>query len=304
MVLVISVMVLPMSVLADSGTVYLVCKDLAWSRINESTYGTFNYITSGPTLNFSFNAVGLGATTKNYSLIYFADPYPGTTSCRLLGLGTSLVDGTLVIAGSPDLGMDLPTAPDSNMLVEYNVFPNSLSAKPHGAKIWLVPASDFSSTVVGTAGVLTAWNPTEILFETDLVLYTDTNKLPTTTGTPLVTIVTTPIASIGLEVSPPSGMNFGSVEIGQCSTAGSDRLVTLRNTGTVPIKVTSIPSVGFYTTSLYLGSSYATATTLANVWSVNIPVATSVNVYAKVCPQVGLTGSVTGSIAFIASFAP
>ena len=36
-----------------------------------------------------------------------------------------------------------------------------------GAKLWIVPNSDF------TTGGLTAWNPDNYLFETDLIIYCD-----------------------------------------------------------------------------------------------------------------------------------
>jgi len=297
MVLVISVMAIPSIVSAAGETITLRHKDVAWATTGTAV-GTLNYNTSGTNFVYTFSATGLGVVVTNYSLIYFADPYPGTASCRLLGVGTLSTGGTLSISGSPDLGMDLPSAPDANMIVEYNVPPNLTSAKPHGAKVWLVPSSDFSTTVVGAAGTMTAWNPTEILFETDLVLYTDTDKPPTTTGTPLVTVVTTPTASIGLTVSPVTLMNFGSVEIGQCSTAGAN-LITLHNSGTVPITVTAIPSSGFYATSLKFGGVLATAWSSAKMMPED-----TVILDAQVCPLPGLTGTVTGSVAFMATFAP
>ena len=310
MVLVISVMAIP--VVADSpdggissvGTLYLDNKNPdTWARVTDNTFGRLNYNSSGITFNFSLMAQNMTASTP-YSLIYFADPYPGTASCRLLWTGASDAGGGINVSNSINLGMDLPTAPDANMLVSHALPPDSYLT-PLGAKIWLVPAGDFSTTTVGSAGTMTAWNTVNILFETNLILYTDTDKLPTVSGTPLVTVVTTPTASIGLEVSPPTGMNFGSVEIGQCSIAGADRIVTLRNKGTVPIRVTAIPSAGFYTTSLKLGATHETATTLANAWSVVMPVSTTpLLVYARVCPLPGLTGTVTGSVAFMATFNP
>ena len=314
MVLVLSVMAIPMSAIADSGggdggpsvvgTLILDNKDgSTWQRIADGKYGIFTYNSSGATLNYSLAVAGLGATPTDYSLIYFADPYPGNKPGALIWSGTSTSAGRIDVAlTSIDLGMDLPTAPDSNMMVSHAGAPDFYTT-PLGAKIWLIPTAYYNA---GTKSV-TAWNSTvinSILFETNLILYTDTDKV-VPTGTPLVTVVTTPTASIGLLVSPPTGLNFGSVEIGQCSVAGAERIVTLTNTGTVPIRVTAIPSAGFYTTSLYFGASHVTATTLANAWSVVMPVSTTpLLVYAKVCPQPGLTGTVSGSVAFMASFAP
>jgi hypothetical protein len=313
MVLVISVIAIPMSVIADSGggdggpsvvgTLILDNKDgSTWQRIADGKYGIFTYNSSGATLNYSLAVAGLGATPTAYSLIYFADPYPGNKPGALIWSGDSTSAGRIDVAPtSIDLGMDLPTAPDSNMMVSHAGAPD-LYTTPLGAKIWLIPTAYYNA---GTKSV-TAWNSTvisSILFETNLILYTDTDK--PTPGIPAVTIVTTPTASIGLLVSPSTGLNFGSVEIGQWSVAGADRIVTLTNTGTVPIRVTAIPSAGFYTTSLYFGATHETASTLANTWSVVMPVSTtSLLVYARVYPLPGLTGTVTGSVAFMASFAP
>lgn len=51
--------------------------------------------------------------------------------------------------------MDLPHSDDENY--------------PDGAKIWLVPSSDYGNT-----GVI-GWNPAKYLFEHDLITYDDTD---------------------------------------------------------------------------------------------------------------------------------
>ena len=309
MVLVISVMVLPSFSSADGGggdggqstinTLILDNKDsTTWQRITDGKYGVFTYNSSGPTLDWTLNAVGL-TTGTDYSLIYFADPYPGNKPGALIwsgptGTGTSIS----VPLTHTDLGMDLPTAPDSNMLVSHAGLPDSYTT-PLGAKIWLIPSVYYNST---TKSVI-AWNPTvesSILYETNLILYTDTNKVtPTPPGTPLVTTVTMPASILSLGVSPVQGVNFGSVAINSCSITGSATDITLTNTGTVPITVTALPSAGFYTTSLKFGEILATS------WNSGKMLPGSILVLnAKVCPLPGLTGTLTGSVAFIATFAP
>ena len=305
MVLVISVMAIPTLVQAvtfDGGTsspgiLILDNKDgSTWQRITDSKYGIFTYNASGNTLDFTLAVTGLGATPTAYSLIYFADPYPGNKPGALIWSGTSTSVGRIDVSlTSIDLGIDLPSAPDSNMLVSHAGAPDYYTT-PLGAKIWLIPSAYY------VGGQVIAWNPTvvsSILFETDLILYTDTNKVPTTTtpsGTPLVTTVTMPASILSLGVSPVQGLNYGSVSIGSCS--GWQDIV-LTNTGTVPIKVTAIPSAGFYATSLYFGS------VLAKDWvSSTIPPSGVLTLNTKVCPVPGLTGVLAGSVAFIATFAP
>jgi len=277
------------------GTLILDNKDgTTWQRIADSKYGVFTYNSSGDTLNWSLAVTGLGTTPTDYSLIYFADPYPGSNPGALIWSGTSTSVGRIDVAMSTDLGMDLPTAPDSNMLVSHVGAPD-LYTTPLGAKIWLIPSAYYNATTKS----VTTWNATveaSILYETDLILYTDTNKAPVGSGTPLSTTVTMPTATIGLGVSPVTLINFGSVDINSCSDPQS---ITLTNTGNVKIKVTAIPTAGFYANSLKFGDTLATA------WSVIIPVgATPVVLNAKVCPLPGLTGTLTGSVAFIATFEP
>lgn len=229
-------------------------------------------------------------------MIYFADPYPGNKPGALIWSGVSTSAGRIDVgATSVELGMDLPSAPDSNMLLSHEGAPDFYTTH-EGAKIWLIPSAYYNATTKS----VTAWNPTvtaSILFETDLILYTDTNK-PLPTGIPLSTTVTVPPATLSIAVSPPTGLVFGSVNIGACSTAGAN-IITLTNNGTVPITVTAIPTAGFYANSLKFGG------VLATTWNSGkmLPGAT-LTLDAQVCPLPGVTGTITGSVAFVATFAP
>lgn len=114
---------------------------------------TLTYKTKDPEFVYTLVAGGLKDNTW-YSLIYYADPWPGSNGFLI---DTMQSDGTgdINASGSVDLGMDLPVAADNNF--------------PHGAKIWLVPSSDYSG-----GGQMTAWNPSEYLFDTALMTYDDT----------------------------------------------------------------------------------------------------------------------------------
>lgn len=272
--------------ISSVGTLVLDNKDTVWARVTDGKYGTLTYNSEGATFNFSFTGVGLEVSTA-YSLIYYANPYPGNNPGALIGVGTSGTDGGLVITGTPNLNMNLPTPPDANMLIDHSVAPDNYAHK-YGAKIWLVPSDCYSGTSV------TVWSPTRFLFETDVITYTDTD-LEGGSGVPLSTTVTEPTATIGLSITP-STVGYGSVAMGVCSAWNP---ITLTNTGNVPIKVTASTSTGFYTDCLYI------AETKANGWvSPIIPVGTSYTIQTKVCPTSTYSGTLTGTLSFMASFAP
>jgi len=260
-----------------------------WQVLPDNEYGTLHYNPSGPTFDFSFTGVGLEPSTA-YSLIYYANPWPGNNPGASLGTGTSGTDGALTIIGSPNLNISLPTPPDSNMAVSHEGPPDNY-IHPFGAKIWLVPSACYDTSTKAVS----SWEPNRFLFETDLITYTDTDLVTGGTGVPLTTTITEPAAEIGLSVSPPS-VTFGSVAIGTCST---NFLITLTNTGNVPIKVTASTSAGYYTDCLRING------VVANGWvSQKIPVGGSLSINTQSCPTIAYNGTVTGSIAFVASFAP
>ena len=112
------------------------------------------YNQSGPTFDYVFNGHGLQPNEK-YSLIYYADPWPGNHPGALIANGTSNAGGNINLNGSKSLGINIPTAPDTNTT---------------GGKIWLVLSSDYNPAT----NAMTGWNPTSYLFENDLITYTET----------------------------------------------------------------------------------------------------------------------------------
>lgn len=258
-----------------------------WLRVDDARFGVLSYYSSGTTFIFGFEAEGLEISTA-YSLIYYANPWPGNNPGKLIGVGTSGEDGSLTISGSPDLGMSLPTPPDSNMVVTHCTAPDNYTTC-FGAKIWLVPSECYSEPAI------TAWQPTRFLFETNLINYTDTDLQQQGQGITTTTTITEPIATIGLTVSPPT-IAFGNVDIGTCSAV---QVITLTNAGNTPIKVTASTSAGFYTDCLKLNDL------TANGWvSATIPVDSHLNVNAKVCPTIAYSGTIIGGVSFVANFAP
>ncbi|MFH1313834.1 MAG: hypothetical protein ABIJ00_11500 [Candidatus Eisenbacteria bacterium] len=137
------------------GHLYLHEKDpVSWEIIEDGAWGKLKYNTYGPTFDFVFNGHGLEATV-DYVLIYYPDPWPGA-GLICLGEGTADLDGNVHIKADVDTG-DLPVIADENY--------------PGGAKIWLVLADDvdcFMNEMIG-------WNPTEYLFEFDLITFDDSD---------------------------------------------------------------------------------------------------------------------------------
>lgn len=115
----------------------------------DETYGDLSYNMKGPEFVYDFTAQDLSPNTP-YSLIYYADPWPGSNG-TLIDTMNSDNTGKITKSNSVELNMDLPVSADAN--------------SPEGAKIWLVPSSDYDS---GTKS-LTAWNPGSYLFETGLI---------------------------------------------------------------------------------------------------------------------------------------
>ena len=124
-----------------------------WDEVydNDGTFGVMEYDSAGIDFSYSLTAEGL-ETDEPYSLIYYADPWPGDNPGALIGAGTA--DGTdLSFAGETDLGMDLPSLPDKNY--------------PNGAKIWLVPSDCYDAET----NAITVWSPSRFLFETEPITY-------------------------------------------------------------------------------------------------------------------------------------
>ena len=137
------------------GHLYLFEKDpTTWEIIDDGARGKMKYNLSGPEFDFVFNGHGL-EPGLDYTLIYYPDPWPGE-GLICLGEGTSDFDGNVHIKNTLDTGI-MPSMDDENY--------------PDGAKIWLILSSDVDCTAQSMIG----WNPTEYLFEYDLITFDDTN---------------------------------------------------------------------------------------------------------------------------------
>lgn len=126
--------------------------DDGWSIDTEGAWGKLKYSLTGSTFDFHFNGHGL-EPLKEYALIYFPDPWPGT---GLIVFGTAMAneDGNILIKGSSVID-SLPAEGDAN---------------EDRAKIWLVLSDDVDVNDVNKE--MAGWNPGEYLFEYDLITFT------------------------------------------------------------------------------------------------------------------------------------
>ncbi|MFC1965149.1 hypothetical protein ACFLWG_04030 [Chloroflexota bacterium] len=127
-----------------------------WEIVEGGAWAKMNYSLSGSEFEYLFNGHRLDPNI-DYSLIYYADDWPGNNPGALIAAGTTNRWGNLHLAGSVELNIDLP-------------YPNDVNY-PDGAKIWLVPSSDYNETT----NSMTAWNPGEYLFENNFITYDDTD---------------------------------------------------------------------------------------------------------------------------------
>jgi len=138
------------------GYMVLVSKNDDWDTI-DGPRGVLFYSVIGDVFDYEFDAVGL-AQGVEYSLIYYADPWPGSNGALIDTGESNGVTGDIHLEGWVDLGMSIPVPEDDNC-----------ATTPAGAKIWLVPSSCYDEPEVIT------WAPDDFLFETDLIFYIDTN---------------------------------------------------------------------------------------------------------------------------------
>ena len=129
----------------------------SWPTLpGDGTYGMLTYQTVNSTFDYDFVGRGLQPGVE-YSLIYYADPWPGNNPGKLIANHTADGSGNIdVVGASTDLAMDLADPADDN-------YP--------GAKIWLVPSNEYDDTT----NSLSWWNPGTYLFEYNLVQYDDSD---------------------------------------------------------------------------------------------------------------------------------
>jgi len=160
--LALALLLMPAVALAYDSKLVLENKDSNWNEITgDGIKGVVEYDSTGEDFSYGLFAKGLTPDT-DYSLIYYADPWPGDNPGALIAESTTNSKGKIPRwdEGAVDLGMNLPDVNDANY--------------PDGAKLWLVPSADYDSNT----NSLTAWNPENYLFERKLITYTKPEPAP------------------------------------------------------------------------------------------------------------------------------
>jgi len=124
-----------------------IIEDPAWAKMNINPKKG----------KFVCNAHGL-TPEEEYALICYQDDWPGTDSLWL-GSDTADEEGNVHIKGK----IDYETLPS----YQYTIGEGGETYEVIGSKIWLVLATDYDSE--SDPNQMTAWNPTEYLFEFDLI---------------------------------------------------------------------------------------------------------------------------------------
>jgi len=128
-------------------------KDSNWTPIiNDGVMGELTFIPSHATFDYTLEVKGLNAGT-NYTLLYYADPWPSVNGIAIGAPFTADASGYANVSGDVELGTSLPVAGDTNL----------------SAKFWVVPTTHWGGT--GTGMIL--WDHTQYLHEWNLVSYTD-----------------------------------------------------------------------------------------------------------------------------------
>lgn len=123
-----------------------------WSIVEGGAHGLLRYTRTGPMFIFRFHGQGLIPNTS-YTLIYYPDPWPGD-GLICLASGTADYHGHLRhVVGAVKIDGGFPAEYDEN--------------HPDGAKIWLVRSEDVDCN----GKMMVGWNPTEYLFEYELITY-------------------------------------------------------------------------------------------------------------------------------------
>jgi len=157
-----------------SAYVFLVQKNINdWSWINGGAWALVQYKPIGNTFDYKITAQGLNPDVS-YSLVY----YNNSTHSEQQQ-GTLIASGITnsVIEGSVNLNSNLPFSNDYNLSnpTDFADAPDYY-ASTRGAKLWLVPSSVYADMQVSFTNWAT--DAPTFLFETNLILYFDTDVIP------------------------------------------------------------------------------------------------------------------------------
>jgi hypothetical protein len=148
MTVLLALAVAPVAAAGNANFMNIVAKDpVTWVPVDGGAWGKMMYkITPKPM--FEFNGHGL-VTGTEYALISYNEVWGQPNS--ILGYCTADELGNVHIQGGA-------------MTLISNTYTSGEYSGQTGAKIWLIPSSDLTTT-----GAMAGWNPTTYLFETSLI---------------------------------------------------------------------------------------------------------------------------------------
>lgn len=130
-----------------------------WTVIEDGIQANLNYNPAGPLFNYYLTGT-VGEGNTGYSLIYYADPWPGSNPGALIGTGASDSSGNIEFSGSAEFPNGIPVDTDANY--------------PDGAKVWLLPSDCYDPDT----NAVIKWQPGRYLFEYELITYQKTVPQP------------------------------------------------------------------------------------------------------------------------------
>ena len=159
---------------------------------------------------------------------------------------------------------------------------NDYDGSVEGAKVWLVPIDDITSTV--DVDAVTGWG--NILFETELVSCTGTSMMGVGVNVLMPTIEFT---------VTPTSYDYGDINRGACSAQDPAGLITLDNTGTTDLQITTITTGIFENIDYSVGSGWVDA----NNFSTEVDGETQKNISTRICiPSNAGYGAHAGTVTF------
>ena len=286
------VLMIAMVSATSAASVDIVHKDTTtWNEIDSAGLLEYTMPCTGEVMTYNFTIVepsNMSANTS-YSLVFYSRTNVGTWNPDTVwnNQNTSLIisgitdgSGDLVLTGTFDFSLHGQGLENINDSKDYN-------GLVRGAKVWLVPSADYNST----QSKITSWNPTNFLFETELVSCTDN-------GTQTVEVVVSCPVSFGVS---PTNYDYGTVYPGVCSAMNPDsgQKVILNNTGCPDLQIET------YTTGIFENIDYdvdgdGSLTWIdANDLSVNVGSGSTKSLNTRICiPSGAVPDSYTGTVTF------
>ena len=291
-IFIIAILIAMISVTSAS-SVNLVHKDSNWNEIDSAS--TLSYTMNCPatmmeytyTLNQNLNV----GTPTEYCLLFYTRNDEGiswlNSDNQVWGnQGSKIIQ--CVMTDSDGYFAPMTGTFDFNSYgtgLDYINDGDDYSGSVEGAKVWLVPKSDITTTGTGEdiVDAVTGWHPSNFLWETELIQCINVQEVIVTVNCPM-----------SFEVSPLT-YDYGTIYPGDCSGDNPNGQITLSNTGCPNLLISTV------TTGIFENIDYAEGSTWvdANNFDIIINKGDSKSINTKICiPNDAALNSYTGTVTF------